>query len=51
MKRNKIKKVKASIIKKKCNRKQQRVFGQLKGKFTIPNDFNDENKEINKLFY
>ncbi len=30
---------------------QKRVFGQLKGQFTIPDDFDEESKEINEMFY
>ena len=32
-------------------KKTKREFGQLKGKIVIPDDFNDEDEEINKLFY
>lgn len=28
-----------------------RKFGQLKGKILIPNNFNDENENINDMFY
>ena len=31
--------------------KKQRVFGQLKGKINIPDNFDDENEEINDMFY
>ena len=31
--------------------KNKRVFNQLKGKINIPNNFDDESEEINKLFY
>jgi prevent-host-death family protein len=27
------------------------VFGVLKGKFTVPDDFDDEDPELNALFY
>ncbi len=40
----------AMLIPYKEERKK-RKFGQLKGKITIPEDFDEENKEINKLFY
>jgi len=30
---------------------EKRVFGQLKGKIDIPDDFNNESDEINNLFY
>ncbi|MBI2590517.1 MAG: type II toxin-antitoxin system Phd/YefM family antitoxin [Candidatus Blackburnbacteria bacterium] len=30
---------------------QPRKFGFLKGKISIPDDFDDEDEEINKLFY
>jgi antitoxin (DNA-binding transcriptional repressor) of toxin-antitoxin stability system len=32
-------------------KKKEREFGIYEGKFTIPDDFNDEDEEINKLFY
>jgi len=32
-------------------KKSKRKFGQLKGKIVVPDDFNDEDEEINKLFY
>jgi antitoxin (DNA-binding transcriptional repressor) of toxin-antitoxin stability system len=32
-------------------KKKERVSGLLKGKIEIPDDFNDEDEEINKLFY
>ncbi len=35
----------------KIKGKKERTFGQLKGKIKIPDDFNDENEEINKMFY
>ncbi len=31
--------------------KKPRKFGQLKGKIDIPENFDDENREINKIFY
>ncbi len=31
--------------------KKIRKFGQLKGKIKIPENFDDENQEINDLFY
>jgi len=31
--------------------KKQRKFGQLEGKISIPDDFDDENDEINEMFY
>ena len=31
--------------------KKSRKFGQLKGKIHIPDDFDDEVKEINEMFY
>ena len=31
--------------------KRQRVFGQLKGKINIPDNFDDEDEEINEMFY
>ncbi len=31
--------------------KKVRKFGQLEGKITIPDNFNDESKEINEMFY
>ena len=31
--------------------KKQRVFGQLKGKVHIPDNFDDEDEEINEMFY
>jgi len=31
--------------------KRERKFGQLEGKITIPNDFDDEVDEINEMFY
>ena len=31
--------------------KKPRKFGQLKGKIDIPENFDDENKDINKMFY
>ena len=40
----------AMLIPYKEERKK-RKFGQLKGKITIPENFDEENKEINKLFY
>ncbi len=30
---------------------KKRVFGQLKGKLNIPDDFDEESVEINKIFY
>jgi len=30
---------------------KERKFGQLKGKISIPDNFNDEDENINKLFY
>lgn len=30
---------------------KKRVFGQLKGKLSIPENFNDESDEINEMFY
>ena len=30
---------------------KKRIFGQLKGKLTIAEDFNDESDEINEMFY
>lgn len=30
---------------------QPRKFGLLKGKISVPDNFNDEDEEINKLFY
>ncbi|OGY09497.1 MAG: hypothetical protein A2782_04395 [Candidatus Blackburnbacteria bacterium RIFCSPHIGHO2_01_FULL_43_15b] len=30
---------------------QPRMPGALKGKISVPDDFNDEDEEINKLFY
>jgi len=32
-------------------KKKERVPGLLKGKIEIPDNFNDEDEEINKLFY
>ena len=32
-------------------RKKIRKFGQLEGKATIPDDFDDETEEINNMFY
>jgi len=32
-------------------KKSKRKFGQLKGKIVVPDDFNDEDEGINKLFY
>ena len=29
----------------------KRKFGQMSGKIKIPEDFNEENDEINKMFY
>lgn len=31
--------------------KKVRKFGQLEGKITIPDDFDDENADINEMFY
>ena len=31
--------------------KKPRKFGQLKGKIEIPENFDDENREINRIFY
>jgi prevent-host-death family protein len=31
--------------------KAPRKFGLLKGKISVPDNFNDEDEEINKLFY
>ena len=31
--------------------KIERVFGQLAGKVTIPDNFDDEDEEINEMFY
>ena len=31
--------------------KKVRKFGQLKGKITIPDDFDDESETINEMFY
>ena len=31
--------------------KEPRKFGQLKGKITISDNFDDEDKEINSMFY
>ena len=31
--------------------KKPRIFGQLKGKIDIPDNFDDENREINEMFY
>ena len=30
---------------------KQRIFGQMQGKLDIPNDFNNDSEEIEKLFY
>ena len=30
---------------------KKRVFGSAKGEFTVPNDFNDPDPEIEDLFY
>ncbi|TSC65859.1 MAG: prevent-host-death family protein [Microgenomates group bacterium Gr01-1014_80] len=40
----------AKIVEYK-NKSKQRKFGALKGKIWISDDFNDEDPEINKLFY
>jgi prevent-host-death family protein len=32
-------------------RKARRVLGRLSGTFTVPENFNDEDPEVNKLFY
>jgi len=32
-------------------KKSKRKFGQLKGKIVISDNFNDEDEEVNKLFY
>ncbi|OGM26595.1 hypothetical protein A3D00_01330 [Candidatus Woesebacteria bacterium RIFCSPHIGHO2_02_FULL_38_9] len=32
-------------------KKKERKPGLLKGKITIPDDFDDEDEEINKMFY
>ena len=32
-------------------KKKIRKFGQLEGKINIPDDFDDESKEINEMFY
>jgi len=32
-------------------KKSKRKFGQLKGKISIPENFNSKDEEINKLFY
>ena len=42
---------KVAILKPYKENKQKRVFGQLKGKIKIPQNFNDEDEEINKMFY
>ena len=39
----------ADII--KHEKKKERQFGFLRGKLTIPADFNDEDDEINLMFY
>ena len=31
--------------------KKARKFGQLKGKINIPDNFDDESRDINKMFY
>ena len=31
--------------------KKERVFGQLAGKVTVPDNFDDEDEEINEMFY
>ena len=31
--------------------KEKRTFGLLTGKFIVPDNFNDENNEINEMFY
>ena len=31
--------------------KKPRKFGQLKGKVDIPDNFDDKNRDINKMFY
>lgn len=31
--------------------KKKRVLGQLKGKIIIPDNFNDEDEQINAMFY
>ena len=32
-------------------KKKVRKFGQLEGKITIPDNFDEENEQINELFY
>jgi antitoxin (DNA-binding transcriptional repressor) of toxin-antitoxin stability system len=32
-------------------KQKERKFGQLEGKLKIPNDFDDENEDINEMFY
>ncbi len=31
--------------------KKERVFGQLAGKVIVPDNFDDEDEEINKMYY
>jgi antitoxin (DNA-binding transcriptional repressor) of toxin-antitoxin stability system len=40
----------AKVVPLKKTRKK-RVFGSAKGEFTIPDDFNDPDPEIEDLFY
>ncbi len=38
-------------INNKKEEKKERVFDQLAGKLNIPNDFDEENQDVNKMFY
>lgn len=42
---------KVAVISPYIEEPKQRVFGQLKGKLVIPDNFNDESDEINEMFY
>ncbi len=42
---------KVAMIVPYSEEKRSRIFGQLEGKVTISDDFNEENEEINSMFY
>jgi antitoxin (DNA-binding transcriptional repressor) of toxin-antitoxin stability system len=41
----------AKIVPIEIEKPKERQFGQLKGKIWVADDFDDENEEINDMFY
>jgi antitoxin (DNA-binding transcriptional repressor) of toxin-antitoxin stability system len=41
----------AKIVPIEVEKPKERKFGQLKGKIWVADDFDDENEEINDMFY